>query len=84
MCTNLSLGATDTALRIATDFALHRSIYSSRVIDIPVARGALAEAFLDLLVSDCVSIAAARALHVLPVQMSIHSGYRQVLRPGDL
>jgi alkylation response protein AidB-like acyl-CoA dehydrogenase len=73
MCANLSLGALDTALRIALDFALSRRIYGSTVFDIPAARGALAEAFLDLLIGDCVSIAGARALHVVPGQMSVHS-----------
>jgi alkylation response protein AidB-like acyl-CoA dehydrogenase len=73
MCANLSLGATDTALRIAADFALHRKIYNGSVFEIPAAGGALADAFVDLLVSDCVSTAGARALHVVPGQMSVHS-----------
>jgi hypothetical protein len=73
MCANLSLGGADTALRIAMDFALRRRIYAGAVHEIPAARGALTDAFLDLLISDCVSTGGARALHVTPQQMSVHS-----------
>jgi alkylation response protein AidB-like acyl-CoA dehydrogenase len=73
MCANLSLGGLDTALRIAVDFAIDRSIYGAKVIDIPAARTTLTDAFVDLLISDCVSTAGARALHVVPAQMSVHS-----------
>jgi alkylation response protein AidB-like acyl-CoA dehydrogenase len=73
MCSNLSLGAVDTALRMTVDFALARRIYGRSVWDIPVARSALAEVFIDLFICDCVSTSAARALHVMPEQMSVIS-----------
>jgi alkylation response protein AidB-like acyl-CoA dehydrogenase len=73
MCCSLSLGALDTAIRIVLDFALRRRIYGGTVFDIAAARGTLIDAFVDLLISDCVSIAGARALHVAPAQMSVHS-----------
>jgi alkylation response protein AidB-like acyl-CoA dehydrogenase len=84
MCANLSLGAADTALRMTVDFALARRIYSSSVWDIPAARGALADVFLDLLICDCVSTAAARAVHVTPEQMSVISAIVKYYVPVTL
>jgi hypothetical protein len=84
MCANLSLGAADTALRMTVDFALGRRIYGSSVWDIPAARGVLAEAFIDLIICDCVSTAAARAAHVTPEQMSAVSAIVKYYVPVTL
>ena len=48
LCAALALGATDTALRIAVEFALRRPLYGRVVFDIPHARSLLVGAFLDL------------------------------------
>jgi alkylation response protein AidB-like acyl-CoA dehydrogenase len=84
MCANLSLGAADTALRMTVDFALSRRIYGSSVWDIPAARGALADVFVDLLICDCISTAAARAVHVAPEQMSVISAIVKYYVPVTL
>jgi alkylation response protein AidB-like acyl-CoA dehydrogenase len=73
MCTGLSLGAADTALRVATEFALSRRLYRDVVFAIPHARATLVDAYADLLLCDAVSIAAARAVHVAPDQLSVRS-----------
>jgi alkylation response protein AidB-like acyl-CoA dehydrogenase len=84
MCANLSLGAADTALRLTADFALNRSIYGTTVWGIPAARGTLKDAFLDLLICDCVSTSAARAPHVVPEQMSVVSAAVKYFVPVTL
>jgi alkylation response protein AidB-like acyl-CoA dehydrogenase len=73
LCTALSLGAADTALRTVVRFSLERRLYGDSVFRIPHARGTLADAFIDLLTCECVSIAASRYLHVMTEQMSVYS-----------
>jgi alkylation response protein AidB-like acyl-CoA dehydrogenase len=81
MISGLCLGAADTALRITMNFALSRKLYGESVFTIPHARGVLVDAFLDLLICDCVAIASARALHVIPGQMSILSSLSKYFVP---
>lgn len=69
----LSLGQADTALRVVLNFVLSRQIYGGTVWQIPQAKDILLTAFLDILVCECVSIATARAIHVIPAQMSLLS-----------
>src|SRR5436305_150291 len=69
LCSALSLGAADTALRLALAFALKRRIYRDTVFALPVARNQLVNSFTDLLICDCMALFAARALHVVPNQM---------------
>ncbi|MEM9164318.1 MAG: acyl-CoA dehydrogenase, partial [Cyanobacteria bacterium P01_F01_bin.4] len=68
-----SLGQADTALRVTINFVLSRRLYGGTVWDIPHAHQELVASFLDILICDCVSIAAVRALHVVPDQMSLIS-----------
>ena len=60
LCTSLSLGAADQALRIATRFTLEHRMYDRRLIDLPQARRTLAEAYADVLVADVVGLVASR------------------------
>ena len=69
----ISLGAADTALRSAMRFALSRRLYGASVFEIPEARRVLVEAFIDILICDCVAISAARSLHVAADRMSLWS-----------
>jgi alkylation response protein AidB-like acyl-CoA dehydrogenase len=77
----LSLGAADTALRLALTFALERRIYRDTVFALPVARTQLVNAFTDLLICDCMALFAARALHVIPNQMSLWSSVTKYFVP---
>ena len=81
LCTGLSLGAADTALRLAVDFARTRRLYGGTVFDIPHARATLSTAFIDLLICDCVAISAARALQACPGQASVWSAVAKYLVP---
>lgn len=69
----LSLGAADTALRTAMDFATSRKRHDGTVFDIPYAQALLARAFVDLLVCECLMLAGCRAIHVTPSRLSLWS-----------
>lgn len=77
----LSLGAADTALRATMSFALARKLYGDTVFAIPHARKTLVDAFLDLLICECMTTATARAIHVLPQQMSVLSAVAKYYVP---
>ena len=81
LCAPLSLGAADTALRLALAFALKRRIYRETVFALPVARTQLVNSFTDLLICDCMTLFAARALHVVPNQMSLWSSVTKYFVP---
>ncbi|HEU4594644.1 MAG TPA: acyl-CoA dehydrogenase family protein, partial [Pyrinomonadaceae bacterium] len=69
----LSLGAADTALRCAFDFARARRLSGSSVWEMPRPRRTLVECFVDLLIADSLTAACARALHQTPEQMRLYS-----------
>lgn len=69
----LSLGAAETALQATISFALFRSLYGDTVFAIPHVRTVLVNAFIDLLICECLTTATARAIHVAPEQLSIFS-----------
>lgn len=71
LCAAISLGAGDTALRTTLSFALNRRLYGGLVIDLPHAAAVLSDAFLDLLICDCVTISGLRSFHVVPEQSSL-------------
>lgn len=77
-CTALSLGVGDSALRIVTDFAEQRRLYGNSVASLPHARDTLANAYLSQLIAECVSITAARGLHLFPGQFSTWSSVAKV------
>ncbi|QXJ21821.1 acyl-CoA dehydrogenase [Actinomadura graeca] len=60
------IGALDTQLRVAVDFARGRTLYGGSVAAFPNVRSALVGAFLDVLVCDVLATVAARALHLMP------------------
>ncbi|MGK7948710.1 MAG: acyl-CoA dehydrogenase [Xenococcaceae cyanobacterium] len=70
-CAAFSLGAADTALKTTLNFALKRVVYNKTVWDIPQPRKVLTDAFLDILISDCETIGAARGFSVVPQQFSV-------------
>jgi alkylation response protein AidB-like acyl-CoA dehydrogenase len=80
----MALGAADTALRTVVRFAAGRRLYRRTVLEIPHARAALAGAFTDLLVCDSLSLAASRAVHLLPAETSVHAAAVKYLVPRML
>jgi len=84
LCAAFSQGASDTALRTTLKFALNRKLYGKTVFDIPHARKTLVDAFLDILICDCVNIGAARGFHVAPEQFSVWGGAVKYFVPTTL
>lgn len=80
----LALGAADTALRTTLDFARSRNLYGSRVSAMPQVRRTLVDAFLDLLIADCLVTACARAVHQTPEQMRLYSAVVKYYVPHTL
>lgn len=81
---SMALGCADTALRTTVSFArAHRSrsrasVHTARI------RTALIEAFADLLVCDCLSLVATRAVHLLPRESGTLSAVAKYLLPPFL
>ena len=84
LCAGLSLGAADTALRTVLKFARHRELYGGTVYDLPYPRALLRDVFCDLLIADCLSIVAARALHTTPTQTSTWSAIAKYFVPTSI
>jgi alkylation response protein AidB-like acyl-CoA dehydrogenase len=84
VATSVSLGACETALRLAVDFARQRRIYGYTVFNLPYPRRIIVRAFTDLLVSDCLILSATRALHLIPQQASVFAASLKSLVPGLL
>jgi len=83
-CCGFSLGAADTGLASATSFALGRKIYGARAWDLPHAQATLGAAFVDLLVCECVTTAAARAVQAAPEQLSLISAVAKSFVPVQI
>ncbi|MGW0560032.1 acyl-CoA dehydrogenase family protein [Streptomyces sp. NPDC003016] len=80
----MALGAADTSLRTVVRFALGRQLYRKSVMEIPHARATLSGAFLDLLICDSLSLAATRAVHLLPEETSVYAAAAKYLVPKVL
>ena len=83
-CCGFSLGAADTGLALAASFALGRKIYGARAWDLPHAQATLGAAFVDLLVCECVTTAAARAVQAAPEQLSLISAVAKSFVPARI
>jgi alkylation response protein AidB-like acyl-CoA dehydrogenase len=77
----LSLGAADTALRTTLRFLRSRRLYGKNALDMPYIQTQLVDAFIDLLICECVSVSAARSIHVIPDQMSVLSAIAKYFVP---
>jgi alkylation response protein AidB-like acyl-CoA dehydrogenase len=84
LCAAISLGAGDTALRTTVSFALNRRLYGRVVIDLPHAEAVLSDAFLDLLICDCVTSSGLRSFHVAPEQSSLWASIVKYFVPTTL
>ncbi|MFY1672730.1 acyl-CoA dehydrogenase family protein [Plantactinospora sp. WMMB334] len=69
----LSLGSLDTALRLAYAHARGRRLYGASILELPVIRDILVRAYLDLIIGECVSIPAARAITEAPERLGLWS-----------
>lgn len=73
VCTSLSLGAGDHALRLAREFAADRRLYGTVLIRLPLARRVLGRAAASLALADAATLVAARSAHHLTGEMSVVS-----------
>ncbi len=78
LCAAFSLGAGDTALRLAMNFARARRLYGAPIWDIPVVRASLLEAYADLLAAEQIARGCARAASLIPGQMSTLSAVAKI------
>lgn len=77
-----SLGAADTALRIALRHARGRVLYGEPALALAPVRSLLARAFADLLIAECTGLAAARALDVARQRMALWSAVAKYVVPA--
>ncbi|MGS0741770.1 acyl-CoA dehydrogenase family protein [Glaciimonas sp. GG7] len=81
LCTALSCGAGDTALRSAFRFARQRAVYGKTLLDLPVIQQRLSAACADLLIADAVGLVVSRAVTFMPQQMSVISAVAKAALP---
>ncbi len=77
----LSLGALDTALRVAVGYAAERRLYGGPIDRMPVIRDLLVRAYADLLVGECVAVPAVRAVGAAPGRLVRWSAVAKYLVP---
>ncbi|WP_327258018.1 acyl-CoA dehydrogenase family protein [Streptomyces sp. NBC_01244] len=85
LCSAMTLGMADQALRIGTGFAEEHRLYGRPLAELPQAGRVLAEAYADLLAAEAVSLVATRSIHTLTGEQSVVSAVVKYLVPtiGD-
>ncbi|MEV6984546.1 acyl-CoA dehydrogenase [Sphaerisporangium sp. NPDC051017] len=73
MSTGANLAASDTALRMAMDFAARRRVGDRPLVGLPPARREIATAVTALLAAEAGALGAARALHLAPEAQALWS-----------
>lgn len=81
-CASFALGAGDTMLRTAANFAQERQLYGKAIVQLPHVRENLANAYVNLIAAECVAFAAARGLHLFSEQFSVWSAIAKVQAPA--
>lgn len=84
MCASLSLGAADTALRSTMKFVHARQLYGNVLTEIPYVKEVIVNAFLDIIISECLSLFALRCLHFHPEWMSLYSSVVKYFVPTQV
>ncbi|MEU9291693.1 acyl-CoA dehydrogenase [Streptomyces sp. NPDC048275] len=80
-CVALSLGAGDTALRIAVDYARERRLYGRTLAELPRIRRILGEISAAHLLAEATGTVASRSIHALTGEMSVTSAVAKALVP---
>lgn len=65
------LGAMDTALRAVVTHLDERCLYGKRATELPVVAAGIADAFADLVLMECATSFATRAVHVWPERLLV-------------
>ncbi len=79
---SLSLGPGETALRLATEFAMERQLYRRPLTDVPSVRTALVCAWVDFTIAEILLVGAVRAAHFCPRQLNVRSLVAKILAPN--
>jgi alkylation response protein AidB-like acyl-CoA dehydrogenase len=79
-----AVGVVDTGLRVAMRFATERRLYGRTAADLPLVQASLTDAFVELLICDCLTTVAARAVHLLPGQTSVYAAAAKAFVPAVL
>ncbi|WP_340684125.1 acyl-CoA dehydrogenase family protein [Amycolatopsis coloradensis] len=81
LCSALSLGSSDHALRIAIDFLENSSRDGRPVIDLRRARRTIALAYADHLLAEALSVVAVRSVHALTSELAVIAAVTKYLVP---
>lgn len=82
---SVMLASADTLLRTAVQFAVeYRGEAPYAPLRVPYAREVMAGAFIDILVGDCITLAATRGAHLLPDRMSAYAAAASYAVPRTL
>lgn len=73
LCSSFSLGASDTLLRRALEYALERSLYGKEIIHLPAVSEKLAQSYKKILLIEAFSLMSARFVTMAPEMMSLYS-----------
>lgn len=83
LCSGFSLGAVDTMFRLTFNFARQRQLYGKAAIEIPVVAARLAQCYARILAADLVAQVAARAVALLPGELSLLSAITKYHVPTE-
>lgn len=75
LCASFSLGASDTTLRRAYEFAEKRVLYGKPIIEMPAVRAKLDSCFQDLLLIEAFSLICTRLVTLQSEVMSLYSAF---------
>lgn len=81
LCAGFSLGAGDTCLRLATQFAQARTLYGAPILAMGTVAAKLVESYRQLLLCEAIAWTMARACTLAPEQMSVYSAVIKYLVP---
>jgi len=80
----MGLGILETGLLAAVRFSGTRRLFQRPVAAMPHVRSLLASAFLDLLICDCFTTLAARAVHLRPDEASVYAAAVKYFVPSRI
>jgi len=80
-CVGLSLGAADHAFELVLNFVNHHRMYDRYLIELPMVRRTLAEAYAKLMIAELVSVVCSRSIHTLTSEMSVISAVAKAFVP---
>jgi alkylation response protein AidB-like acyl-CoA dehydrogenase len=81
VCSALSLGAGDHALREATGFAERRVLHGRPLVELPAAARTLAGCYADHLLGEALAVVATRGIQALPAELTVLSAAVKYLVP---